>query len=48
MNKFLISSNLHLGKLAKVCVYHDNSGKGKNMDWFLEKVVVYDKVEKKR
>ena len=48
MNKFSTMAKMHLGKILYVHVYHDNSGEGKQMDWFLEKIVVKDKTEDKK
>ncbi|XP_077869620.1 polycystin-1-like protein 2 [Saccoglossus kowalevskii] len=39
---FLMSSEQSLGPLTYLRVWHDNSGKGSNASWFLDKITVLD------
>ena len=39
---FMMSAEENIGELLFVRIWHDNSGKGENAGWFLDKICVED------
>ncbi|XP_078692132.1 polycystin family receptor for egg jelly-like [Branchiostoma floridae x Branchiostoma belcheri] len=48
VNNFLLSVPRCLGNLQYLRVWHDNSGKGRNASWFLDKIIITDLQTEKR
>ncbi|XP_066291033.1 polycystin-1-like protein 2 [Branchiostoma lanceolatum] len=48
VNNFLLSLPRCLGNLQYLRIWHDNSGKGRNASWFLDKIIITDLQTEKR
>ncbi|XP_078610817.1 polycystin-1-like [Branchiostoma floridae x Branchiostoma japonicum] len=48
VNNFLLSVPRCLGNLQYLRIWHDNSGKGRNASWFLDKIIITDLQTEKR
>jgi len=42
IRQFILATEEYLGNLIFLRIWHDNSGKGQDASWFLDKVVVED------
>jgi hypothetical protein len=46
MNAFMLTTDVDLGKIQFVQIWHDNTGTGRHANWMLRQIVILDKHKK--